>query len=104
LISLGELAATTLKITIENDANAAAYGEYTMRAKPQRFFVTLAGRRRRVDFDGKSDAARAVSLANRDIVAVNSDGMKLSSPNANIIRRTKNRFIRTQHTSSLGKA
>jgi glucokinase len=79
---LGELeAATNLKITIENDANAAAYGEYKLgagRGSRSLFFVTLGtGVGGALIFDGEIWRGAAVSPVNSVIVAINSEGMKL---------------------------
>ena len=106
---LGELeAATNLKITIENDANAAAYGEYKFgagRGSRSLFFVTLGtGVGGALIFDGKIWRGATGFAGEFGHVAINSDGMKLEdvASNANIIRRTKNRFHQDS-TSSLGK-
>lgn len=105
----GELeAATGLKITIENDANAAAYGEYKSgagRGSRDLFYVTLGtGVGGALIFDGKIWRGASGFAGEFGHVAVNSDGMKLEdvASNANIIRRTKDRF-QQDSTSSLGK-
>lgn len=105
----GELeAATNLKITIENDANAAAYGEYKSgagRGSRDLFYVTLGtGVGGALIFGGKIWRGASGFAGEFGHVAVNSDGMKLEdvASNANIIRRTKNRF-QQDSTSSLGK-
>ncbi|MCY7346620.1 MAG: ROK family protein [Pyrinomonadaceae bacterium] len=105
----GELeAATGLKITIENDANAAAYGEYKSgagRGSRDLFYVTLGtGVGGALIFDGKIWRGASGFAGEFGHVAVNSDGMKLEdvASNGNIIRRTKDRF-QQDSTSSLGK-
>ncbi len=101
-------AATGLKITIENDANAAAYGEYKSgagRGSRDLFYVTLGtGVGGALIFDGKIWRGASGFAGEFGHVAVNSDGMKLEdvASNANIIRRTKDRF-QQDSTSSLGK-
>lgn len=106
---LGELeAATNLQITIENDANAAAYGEYKSgagRGSRDLFYVTLGtGVGGALIFGGNIWRGASGFAGEFGHVAVNSDGMKLEdvASNANILRRTKNRF-QQDSTSSLGK-
>lgn len=106
---LGELeAATNLKITIENDANAAAYGEYKFgagRGSRSLFFVTLGtGVGGALILDGKIWRGASGFAGEFGHFAINSDGMKLEdvASSANILRRTKNRFHQDS-TSSLGK-
>ncbi len=96
---LGELeAATNLKITIENDANAAAYGEFLMgagRGSRNMFYVTLGtGVGGALIFDGKIWRGAAGFAGEFGQIAVNSDGMKLEdvASASNIVRRTRNRF------------
>jgi glucokinase len=98
--------ASGVKILIENDANAAAYGEFKLgagRGAGNLFYVTL----------GKG-VGGALILEERiwhgvsgfagefGYVAVNSDGMRLEdvASAANIVRRTRTRFNRDS-TSSL---
>ena len=98
--------ASGVKILIENDANAAAYGEFKLgagRGAGNLFYVTL----------GKG-VGGALILKERiwhgvsgfagefGYVAVNSDGMRLEdvASAANIVRRTRTRFNRDS-TSSL---
>lgn len=101
-------AATNLKITIENDANAAAYGEYKLgagRGCRDMFFVTLGtGVGGALIFDGKIWRGVSGFAGEFGQIAVNSEGMKLEdvASNINIVRRTKNRFHQDS-TSSLGK-
>jgi len=101
-------AATNLKITIENDANAAAYGEYKLgagRGSRNLFLVTLGtGVGGALIFDGKIWRGASGFAGEFGQVAINSEGMRLEdvASNVNIIRRTKNRFHQDS-TSSLGK-
>ena len=106
---IGELeTATGLKITIENDANAAAYGEYKLGAghgSRDLFFVTLGtGVGGALIYDGKIWRGSSGYAGEFGHIAINSEGMKLEdvASNANIIRRTKSRFNQDS-TSSLGK-
>jgi len=101
-------AATNLKITIENDANAAAYGEYKLgagRGSRDLFFVTLGtGVGGALIFDGKIWRGASGFAGEFGQVAINSEGMKLEdvASNVNIVRRTKSRFHQDS-TSSLGR-
>lgn len=101
-------AATNLKITIENDANAAAYGEYKLGAghgSRDLFFITLGtGVGGALIYDGKIWRGASGFAGEFGHIAINSEGMKLEdvASNANIIRRTKSRF-QQDSTSSLGK-
>jgi len=106
---LGEMeTATGLKITIENDANAAAYGEFVMgagRGSRDLFFVTLgAGIGGALIFDGKIWRGASGFAGEFGHVAINSDGMKLEdvASSANIVRRTRSRFHQDS-TSSLNR-
>jgi glucokinase len=105
----GELeAATNLKITIENDANAAAYGEYRLgagRGSRDLFYVMLGtGVGGALIFDGKIWRGASGFAGEFGQIAINSEGMKLEdvASNVNIVRRTRNRFHQDS-TSSLGK-
>lgn len=97
---------TKIKIHIENDANAAAYGEYILgagRGSRNMFYVTLGlGVGGAFIFNGKLWRGVSGFAGEFGYVTINSDGMKLEdvASSANIIRRTKNRFHR-DHTSSL---
>ena len=97
---------TKIKIHIENDANAAAYGEYLLgagRGSRNMFYVTLGiGIGGAFIFDGELWRGTSGFAGEFGYVTINSDGMKLEdvASSANIIRRTKNRFHR-DHTSSL---
>jgi len=99
--------ATGLKITIENDANAAAYGEYRLGAghgSRDLFFITLGtGVGGALIHDGKIWRGSSGFAGEFGHIAINSEGMKLEdvASNANIIRRTKSRFNQDS-TSSLG--
>ncbi len=106
---LGELeAATGLKITIENDANAAAYGEFLLgagRGSRDMFYITLGmGIGGALIFDGKIWHGAAGFAGEFGQIAVNSDGMKLEdvASAANIVRRTRSRFHQDS-TSSLNR-
>jgi len=100
--------AVNLKITVENDANAAAYGEYKLgagRGCRDLFFITLGtGVGGALIFDGKIWRGKSGFAGEFGHIAINSEGMKLEdvASNANIVRRTKSRFHQDS-TSSLGK-
>jgi glucokinase len=96
---LGELeAANKLKITIENDANAAAYGEFLLgagRGSRNMFYITLGmGIGGALIFDGKIWRGAAGFAGEFGQIAINSDGMKLEdvASASNIVRRTRSRF------------
>jgi glucokinase len=106
---LGELEKVTkLKIYVENDANAAAYGEHLFgagRGSKNLFYVTLGtGIGGAFIFDGKLWRGASGYAGEFGYIAVNSDGMRLEevASSANIIRRTKMRFHQ-DHTSSLNE-
>ncbi len=106
---LGELEkVTNLKIYVENDANAAAYGEFLFgagRGGKNMFYVTLGtGIGGAFIFDGKLWRGASGFAGEFGYIAVNSDGMRLEevASSANIIRRTKMRFHQ-DHTSSLNE-
>ncbi len=106
---LGDLeAATNLKITIENDANAAAYGEFLLgagRGNRNLFYITLGtGIGGALIFDGKIWRGASGFAGEFGQIAVNSDGMKLEdvASAANIVRRTRSRFHQDS-TSSLNR-
>jgi glucokinase len=106
---LGELEKVTkLKIYVENDANAAAYGEHLFgagRDSKNLFYVTLGtGIGGAFIFDGKLWRGASGFAGEFGYIAVNSDGMRLEevASSANIIRRTKMRFHQ-DHTSSLNE-
>jgi glucokinase len=97
-----------IKAYVENDANAAAYGEFKLgagRGSSNLFYATLG-----VGVGGalilNNQIWRGVSgfAGEFGYVAINSDGMRLEdvASAANIVRRTRNRFNRDS-TSSLNK-
>ncbi|HEX8287569.1 MAG TPA: ROK family protein [Pyrinomonadaceae bacterium] len=100
--------ATGAKITIENDANAAAYGEYKLgagRGSSNMFYATLGrGVGGAFIFDGKIWRGTSGFAGEFGYIAVNSDGMRLEdvASTSNIIRRTRNRFHQDS-TSSLSR-
>lgn len=99
---------TKLKIYIENDANAAAYGEYAAgagRGSKNMFYVTLGkGIGGAFIFDGKLWRGASGYAGEFGYLAINSDGMRLEDVASadNIIRRTRIRFHQ-DHTSSLNR-
>jgi len=106
---LGELErATNLKILIENDANAAAYGEYLRGAghgSRSLFYVTLgAGVGGAFIFDGAIWHGTNGFAGEFGYLAIDEDGTRLEdvASATNIIRRTRSRFHQDS-TSSLGK-
>jgi len=106
---LSELSsATGLAITMENDANAAAYAEFKMgagRGSRNMFYVTLgAGVGGAFVFDGSLYHGVAGFAGEFGYVAINSEGMRLEdvASAANIVRRTRSRFHQDS-TSSLNK-
>ena len=94
------------KVTIENDANAAAYGEYKVgagRGSRDMFYVTLGtGVGGAFIFNGKIWRGISGFAGEFGYVAVNSDGMRLEDVASadSIVRRTRSRF-RQDKTSSL---
>ena len=106
---LGELEKVIkLDIYVENDANAAAYGEYLFgagRGSENLFYVTLGkGIGGAFILNGKLWRGASGFAGEFGYIAVNSDGMRLEevASSANIIRRTKRRFHQ-DHTSSLNE-
>lgn len=106
---LGELEKhTKLEIYVENDANAAAYGEYLFgagRGSKNLFYVMLgSGVGGAFIFDGKLWRGASGFAGEFGYIVINSDGMKLEemASSANIIRRTKKRFHQDA-TSSLNE-
>ena len=106
---LGELEKVTkLEIYVENDANAAAYGEYLFgagRGNKNLFYVVLgSGIGGAFIFDGKLWRGASGFAGEFGYIAINSDGMKLEevASSASIIRRTKTRFHQDA-TSSLNE-
>ncbi len=105
---LGELeSATNKKIVIENDANAAAYGEFRLgagRGSRNMFYVTLGkGVGGALIFESKIWHGAAGFAGEFGHIAINEDGVKLEdvASAANIVRRTRSRFHQDS-TSSLG--
>ncbi len=100
--------ATGLKTTIENDANAAAYGEFVIgagRDSKSMFYATLGtGIGGALIFDGRIWRGASGFAGEFGHLAVNADGLKLENvaSSANIVRRTRSRFHQDQ-TSSLSR-
>lgn len=104
---VGEIeAATHLKITIDNDANAAAYGEFITgagRGSRNLFYATLGtGIGGALIFDGKIWHGASGFAGEFGHIAINADGLKLEdvASASNIVRRTRSRF-QQDSTSSL---
>lgn len=105
-LAKGILDATGIPTTIENDANAAAYGEFRLgagRESRDLFYATLGdGVGGAFIFNGTIWRGKAGFAGEFGYVAINSEGMRLedvaSSPN--IVRRTRSR-MRQDRTSSL---
>ena len=101
-------AATDLKVTIENDANAAAYGEFILgagRGSSNFFYATLGeGVGGAFIFGGEMWRGASGFAGEFGYVPINSEGMRLEevASTANIIRRTRSRFHQDS-TSSLNK-
>lgn len=102
------MAATGLKVVIENDANAAAFGEYCCgagRGYKNMFYATLGeGVGGAFIFGGNIWHGASGFAGEFGYVPINSEGMKLEdvASTANIVRRTRSRFHQDS-TSSLGK-
>ncbi|MFT3746345.1 MAG: ROK family protein [Pyrinomonadaceae bacterium] len=100
--------ATGLNVVIENDANAAAFGEYCCgagRGSSNMFYATLGeGVGGSFIFGGKTWYGASGFAGEFGYVPINSEGMKLEdvASSANIVRRTQARFHQDS-TSSLGK-
>lgn len=98
--------ATGLPTIIENDANAAAYGEFRLgagRESRNLFYATLgAGLGGAFIFDGSIWRGKAGFAGEFGYFAINAEGMRLEdvASSANIVRRTRSR-IRQDNTSSL---
>ena len=101
-------AATGLKVVIENDANAAAFGEHCCgagRGYKNMFYATLGeGVGGAFIFGGEIWHGASGFAGEFGYVPINSEGMKLEdvASTANIVRRTRSRFHQDS-TSSLGK-
>lgn len=105
----GQLAAETgLSPVIENDANAAAYGEYRLgagRGSTNLFYATLGqGVGGALILDGRIWHGASGFAGEFGYIAINSDGMRLEEVASaeNIVRRTRSRFYR-DNTSSLSR-
>ena len=100
--------ATGLKTIVENDGNAAAFGEFKLgagRGSTDIFYATLGeGVGGAFIIDGKIWRGISGFAGEFGFVAINSDGMRLEdvASTANIVRRTRNRFHQDS-TSSLNK-
>jgi glucokinase len=100
--------ATGLDASVENDANAAAYGEYRIgagRGGLNMFYATLGeGVGGAFIFNGEIWRGAAGFAGEFGYVPINSEGMRLEevASAANIIRRTRSRFHQDS-TSSLNK-
>ncbi len=101
-------AATNLKIIIENDANAGAYGEFLLgagRGSRTMFYATLGtGIGGALILDGKIWRGTSGFAGEFGYMTLNSEGMRLEevASSANIVRRTRSRFHQDS-TTSLGK-
>lgn len=101
-------AATGVSVTLENDANAAAYGEFSLgagRGSHDIFYVTLGeGVGGAFIFNGQIWRGASGFAGEFGYVSINSAGMRLEevASSANIIRRTLSRFHQ-DNTSSLNK-
>lgn len=99
---------TGLDVVIENDANAAAYGEFRLgagRGCRDMFYATLGkGVGGALIFDGKIWRGASGFAGEFGYMTINSEGMRLEdvASSDNIIRRTRGRFNRDS-TSSLGR-
>lgn len=97
---------TGLEVYIENDANAAAYGEFVLgagRGSRNMFYATLGeGVGGAFIFGGELWRGAAGFAGEFGYVPINSEGIKLEevASAANIVRRTKERFYQDS-TSSL---
>jgi len=100
--------ATGISVTVENDANAAAYGEYLLgagRGSESMFYATFGiGVGGALIVDGKIWHGASGYAGEFGSVAVNSDGMRLEdvASAASIVRRTRMRFSQDS-TSSLNR-
>ena len=98
--------AAGLDVYIENDANAAAYGEYNLgagRGSTHMFYATLGeGVGGAFIFNGELWRGAAGFAGEFGYVPINSEGIKLEevASAANVVRRTKERFYQDS-TSSL---
>ncbi len=101
-------AKTGMSVVLENDANAAGYGEFSLgagRGSNDIFYVTLGeGVGGAFIIDGKIWRGSAGFAGEFGYVAINSEGRRLEqvASTSNIVRRTKSRFHQDS-TSSLNK-
>ncbi len=101
-------AAAKVEVVVENDANAAAYGEYRSgagRGCRDMFYATLGeGVGGALIFDGEVWHGASGFAGEFGYVPINSEGMRLEEvvSTENIVRRTRSRFHQDS-TSSLGK-
>lgn len=99
---------TGVRVAVENDANAAAYGEFILgagRGSQTMFYATLGtGVGGALIYDGRIWHGTSGFAGEFGHIAINSDGLKLEgvASSANIVQRTKKRFHQ-DHTSSLNK-
>jgi len=99
---------TKLKILIENDANAAAYGEYLLgagRGSRSMFYVTLgSGVGGAFIFENKIWHGVSGFAGEFGYLSIDEEGTRLEevASGTNIVRRTRSRFHQ-DNTSSLGK-
>jgi predicted NBD/HSP70 family sugar kinase len=99
-------AAAGIDVYVENDANAAAYGEFKLgagRASRHIFYATLGeGVGGAFIFNGELWRGAAGFAGEFGYVPINSEGIKLEevASAANVVRRTKERFYQDS-TSSL---
>ena len=99
---------TGLEVVVENDANAAAYGEYLLGAGRESrdiFYITLGiGVGGAIIFNGEIWHGASGFAGEFGHITLNSEGMKLEEVASadNIVRRIKNRFHQ-DNTSSLIK-
>lgn len=102
------LAETGVNTVVENDANAASFGEYKLgagRGARNLFFATLGqGIGGAFIFDGRIWRGASGFAGEFGYVAINSEGTRLEdvASSDNIVRRTRNRFNRDS-TSSLNR-
>jgi glucokinase len=99
---------TGLEAVLENDANAAAYGEYLLgsgRGSADVFYVTLGtGVGGAFIFNGQLWRGASGFAGELGYITINSDGMTLEevASAGSIVRRIKTR-VQQDHTSSLAK-
>lgn len=105
----GEIKTNTgIDVVLENDANAAAYGEYVLgagRGSRDMFYVTLgAGVGGALIIDGKIWHGASGFAGEFGYITINSEGTRLEevASAGNIVRRIRNR-VHQDNTSSLRK-